>query len=217
MTLQAARDLLTRMKESYEPPSHLVMNARARTAVLADYENALAGLDAHALDQAWHRIVAQPTRWTWPTLGELVKAAEFFTPRRRGPGEEERRRLHARALADTYTARFLETFHVAKLARQEGWLIPLHRYVDAAAWVQAQRIVGVINTGWDPNILVPEQIGQGTSQELFDAYCATPAVANAIHRGQIRVDVPKARIEHWKEECRQQAANEAAKQGRAAS
>jgi hypothetical protein len=200
MSAQAARDLIIRMKESYDPPPHLVMNARARAGVLADYENALAGFDAHTLDQAWRRVVAQHTRWTWPTCGELVKAAEFFSPRRQGPSEEEKRRMHAKALADTYTHRFLETFHLAKLADREGWLPPLRKYVEAAAWVQAQLIAGVIHTDWNLRLLVPDQIGQGSSQELFDAYRATFAVANAVHRGHIRVEVPKARIQQWQAE-----------------
>jgi hypothetical protein len=202
----AARDLLTRLTERYQPPSHLAMNARARAAVLADYENALSGFDAHTLGQAWQRVTAHHTSWTWPSCGELVKAAEFFAPRRRGPSEEEQKREQARELADAYTARFLEKFHLARLARHEGWLEPLKHYVEAAAWVQAQLIAGVVHVGWDAQVLLPEPIGQGGSQALFDAYRATTAVANAVARGQVRVEVPKDRIAAWKEAARHQAA-----------
>jgi hypothetical protein len=156
------------MQQSYDPPPHLVMNARARAGVLADYEYALVGFDAHTLDQAWRRVVAQHTRWTWPTCGELVKAAEYFSPRRHGKSEQEQRREHARTIADAYAARFLGHFHLAKRAEREGWLPPLRKYVEAATWVQVQLIAGVMHTDWNPHLLVPEQIGQGSSQELFD-------------------------------------------------
>src|SRR5262249_55396143 len=131
MTVEAARDLITRMQQSYDPPPHLVMNARARSAVLADYENALAGFDAHILDQAWRRVVAHHAKWTWPSWGELVTAAEFFSPRRHGGSDQEQRREQAQAMADAYIAHFLEKFHLAKLARREGWLPQLKQYVEA--------------------------------------------------------------------------------------
>jgi hypothetical protein len=199
MTAAAARDFLTRLTERYQPPPHLTGNARARQAVLADYEKALAGFDCYTLDQAWHRVVAHHTGWNWPGCGDLVKAAEFFAPRRRGPSKEEQRREQAREMADAYTARFLEKFHLAKLAGQEGWLKPLKQYVEAAAWVQAQLIAGVVNVGWDAQVLMPDRSGPSSSQELFDAYRSTTAVDNAIHRGQIRVEVPKDRIRQWQE------------------
>jgi hypothetical protein len=202
MSADAARSFLTRLIERYRPPPHLEMNARARAAALADYENALSDFDAHTLDQAWRRIVAQHTGWTWPGCGELVRAAEFFSPRRHCKSEQEQRLLQAQEMADAYTARFLEKFHLAKLARQQGWLAPLQEYVAAAALVQAQLIAGVVHVGWDAQVLVPDRIGQASSQELFDAYRATTAIANAVARGKIRVDVPEARIRQWKAACR---------------
>jgi hypothetical protein len=214
MTAEAARNLLKLLTERYQPPGHLAMNARASVAILADYEHALSGFDAHTLDQAWRRVVAQHTGWAWPSCGELVRAAEFFSPRRHGKSDQEQRREQAQAMADAYTARFLEKFHLARLARREGWLPQLKQYVEGAALVQAQLIQRVVHTAWDLYVLVPDQIGQGTSQELFDAYKAMPAVANAVARGQIRVEVPKPRIRQWQEQ-RRPAGTEVEKHDRA--
>jgi hypothetical protein len=162
------------------------MNARTRSAALADYEKALSGFDAYTFNQP---------------------GAESSPSTRAGPGRAVASRRNAASvpgnLADAYVTHFLEKFHLAQLARRESWLPQLKQHVGSAAWAQAQLIAGVLNVAWDAQVLLPDR--QGTSQQLFDAWRSTPAVANAIYRGQVRVDVPLARIQAWKEGCSQQA------------
>ncbi|OWK38947.1 hypothetical protein FRUB_06323 [Fimbriiglobus ruber] len=104
------------------------------------------------------------------------------------------RRQQALALADAYTARFMKTTHLAKLAQVKGWGPPLAEYVREAAWVQAQIIVGVKDIGF-ATLLIPKERRFRPADECFAAYRET--IAGPVERGRIRVTVPPARIREW--------------------
>jgi hypothetical protein len=90
-------------------------------------------------------------------------------------------------MAEAYTARYMKTSQVAKLARREGWAGRLREYVTDVAWVQAQLICRVENVGW--NARLAEDLGRfSSSAEAVAAY--RPTALKAVERGQVRVTVP---------------------------
>jgi hypothetical protein len=139
-----------------------------------------------------------------------VDACRRCEPRPKPPSAEEKRREQALALAEAYTARYMKTSHVARLARQEGWVGRLREYVHDAAWVQAQLICRVQHIGW--NARLASELGQfHSSNDAFAAYRKT--IEKAVARGQIRVTIPPTRIRGWKEQCRQEKASEVSADG----
>lgn len=193
---QTVRDIvLGPMTELYLPPLHLRRDAQAQARALAAYEQALAGFDRDALQKGWDKVVAGQTYWVWPNPGTIAEACRQCAKRSLPTGEEEQRRQQALDLAEAYTARYLKTSHLAKLARREGWSGRLREYVADAAWVQAQLIAGVRHLGW--NACLAEDFGPfRSSQQAFEEYRQT--IEPAIERGQIRVAVPKSRIRQWR-------------------
>jgi hypothetical protein len=199
---QAVRDLILEpMLELYLPPTHLRADAQARERALAAYEQALARFDRDTLQHAWDRVVADQAFWVWPNPGTIVAACRQCEPRTKPPGEEEQRQAKALAMAEEYAGRYMKTSQVAKLAKREGWAIWLREYVADAAWVQAQLICKVQHIGW--NAKLADGLGHfSSSAEAFEQYRRTPAVVNAVERGQVRIHIPAARIREWKEHCR---------------
>jgi hypothetical protein len=196
---EAARDIIIEpMLELYLPPLHLRQDAQAQERALAAYEKALAGFDRDTLQRGWNKVVAQQTYWVWPNPGTIAEACRQCQPRPTRPSEEEQRREKALDMAEAYTARYMKTSHLGRLARQEGWSGRLREYVADAAWVQAQLLCQVKNIGW--NARLAEGLGTfHSSAEAFAAYRKT--ITHSIERGQIRVHIPQARVRQWKEQC----------------
>jgi hypothetical protein len=203
MTDAVRQAILEPMLALYLPPLHLRADAQARARALALYEQALVPFDRGTLERAWQQVVANQAFWVWPNPGVIVKACRHCEPRPRPPSEEEQRQAQALELAETYTARYLKTSQLAKMARREGWAGRLHEYVAAAAWVQAQLICKVHHIGWDACLV--RDLGRfHSSHEAFAAYRHT--IGKPVERGQIRVHVPPCRIRRWKEEAGRDAA-----------
>jgi hypothetical protein len=189
------------MRALYPPPQHLRDDSRALTLALTSYEAALAGFDRGTLQRGWEKVVADHNFWCWPNPGLIVEACRQCEPRPKPPSEEEQRRQQALEMAQAYTARYMKTSQVARLARREGWAGQLLDFVQAAAWVQAQLICQVQHIGWDTKLT--QGLGQfHTSKDAFAAYRKT--VEKAVEHGHIRVTVPQARIRTWKERSRAQ-------------
>lgn len=77
-------------------------------------------------------------------------------------------------------------------ATQEKWDSQLLAYVREMAWVQAQRLAGVKNRGWQSRILLPELSPKErklSAAELFKRYIL-PQVEEAVSLGRISVTVP---------------------------
>lgn len=191
------RDLiLTPMCELYLAPPHLRHNAEAQARALAAYERVLAGFDAGTLQRGWDKVIAEHDFWgTWPNPAMIAEACRQAQPKP-PPPDQEQRRQKALDLAEAYTAQFMQTAQLAKIARREGWSGYLRGYVADAAWVQAQLIAQVKNIGW--NARLADGLGRfHSSAEAFAAYRQT--IADQVKGGQIRVSVPRARILSWKE------------------
>ena len=101
-------------------------------------------------------------------------------------------------MADAYTARFMKTTHVARLAKAEGWDLKLGEYVRDAASVQAQLICGVRGVSFAAT-LVPTEDRHLSAREFFAGYRDT--IAGAVERGRIRVAVPTARLREWRDKA----------------
>jgi hypothetical protein len=188
--------ILEPMLALYPPPSHLRHDEQAQQRALAAYEKALAGFDRATLERAWEKVVARQAGWVWPNPRTIVDACRQCQPRPTPPSDQEQRQQHALDLAEAYTAQFMKTSYLARLARQEGWAGPLRDYVADAAWVQAQLLAQVKRIGW--NARLADGLGPfRSSQEAFAAYRQT--ISAAIKDGEIHVRVPRSRICSWKE------------------
>jgi hypothetical protein len=197
MTQSDAQALIARMVERYPPPQHLRGQPEAQAAVLADYEQALAPFDADTLAKGWAKVVSEHAFWVWPNPGTMAEACRHCQPKPPPPTQQEQRRAKALEMADAYTARYCKRSHLAKLAKQEGWMPKLHEYVAAAAWLQAQLICQVQPIGWD-KLLLPDADRYRSSQAAFEALRQT--IAPQIEKGTIRVHIPPARIRQWKDQ-----------------
>jgi hypothetical protein len=145
---QAIREaVIEPMLALYVPPSHLRHDGQAQEQALAAYQKALAGFDRDTLQRGWEKIVSHNTYWAWPTPAEIAQACRQCQPRPKPPGEEEQRKEKALGMAEAYTAHYMKTSYLARLARQEGWAGRLREYVADAAWVQGQLIAGVRSIG----------------------------------------------------------------------
>ena len=197
MTAAVQEHIIRPMLALYPPPVHLRQNAKSQAAALAAYVDALAGFDAATLAAGWRAVTAEHRFWCWPSIGTVVEACRRFAPPPPALGEQEKRRRQAEALADAYTARFMKTTHVARLARAEGWELKLGEYVRDAAWVQAQLICGVRGISFASTLVPPEERHISSAAEFFACYCET--IAAAVERCRIRVTVPPARLREWKD------------------
>ena len=91
------------------------------------------------------------------------------------------------AMADRYVKHYCRHSQVAKLAKAEGWIGPLTKFVRESAWVQAQILCQVDPIGWDASLA--DHLGHfSTSDEAYAAFRQT--IAGAIGRGRIEVRVP---------------------------
>jgi len=196
--MSTVRDIILEpMLSLYPPPTHLRGNQQAQQRALAAYEKALAGFDRNTLQRGWENVVARQARWVWPSPRIIVEACRKCRPKPRLSAEQQRTQK-AIALAEAYTAQFMKTSYLAKLAREEGWAGRLRDYVADAAWVQAQLLAQVSNVGW--NARLADGLGQfRSSQEAFAAYRKT--IAEALEQGEIRVSVPRSRVQAWKEQA----------------
>ena len=198
MTPAVQEVIIRPMTELYLPPLHLRGDPQAKARALDAYDKALAGFDRDTLQKGWQKVVAVQTYWVWPNPGVIAEACRQCQPRLKPTNEEEKRRNQAQDMAEAYTARYMKTSHLAKLARQEGRAGPLRKYVADAAWVQAQLICQVQNIGWNTHLA--DNLGKfHSSQEAFTAYQKT--IAGAAERGQIRVHVPPSSARAWKEKA----------------
>jgi hypothetical protein len=156
---QAIREaVIEPMLALYVPPSHLRHDGQAQEQALAAYQKALAGFDRDTLQRGWEKIVSHNTYWAWPTPAEIAQACRQCQPRPKPPSEEEQRKEKALGMAEAYTAHYMKTSYLARLARQEGWAGRLREYIADAAWVQGQLIAGVHSIGW--NARLADGIGQ---------------------------------------------------------
>jgi hypothetical protein len=203
MTDAVRQAILEPMLQLYLPPLHLRADAQAQAGALALYEQALAPFDRGTLERAWQHVVANHAFWVWPNPGAIVAACQRCESRPRPSSDEAQRQAQALEQAEAYTARYLKTSQLAKLARREGWAGRLNEYVAAAAWVQAQLICGVQHLGWDA-ILVRDLGRFRSSREAFEKYRNT--IADPAERGHIRVHVPPSCIRRWKEEAKRETA-----------
>jgi hypothetical protein len=200
MTGPVREIIIEPMLALYLPPRHLRTDQKARALALAAYETALDRFDRDTLRRGWDKVVSEQTYWCWPNPGIIAEACRLFELRREKPNEEEQRRQQAHDMASAYTARYLKTSHVAKLAKREGWAGGLADYVHSAAWVLAQMICKVQHIGWDAGLA--RDLGPfHSSEEGFALYRKT--IEKAVEKGQVRVTVPQSRIREWKERCRQ--------------
>ena len=135
MTPAVQEVIIRPMTEIYLPPLHCA-HPQAKARALDVYDKALAGFDRDTLQQGWQKVVAMQTYWVWPNPGVIAEACRQCQPRPKPTNEEEKHRGQALDMAEAYTARYMKTSHLAKLARQEGWSAPLRRYVADVAWVQ---------------------------------------------------------------------------------
>ncbi|WP_143393946.1 hypothetical protein [Fimbriiglobus ruber] len=187
----------------YPPPQHLRNDPEAFAEALATYVRVLARFDRGTLARAWDQVVASQSYWCWPSPGMIVEACCGLAPPPPAIGENEQRHLRAQALADAYASRFMKTTHLARLARDEGWLPELAEYVREAAWVQAQLIEGIKQIGF-ATLLIPEDQRVEPAADCFATYRET--ITASIERGRIRVSVPPGRVREWRnEEQREQA------------
>ena len=185
------------MQVLYPPPQHLRRDAKQQAAALAQYTKTLARFDEPTLRAAWQTVIAEHAFWVWPNPGTVAAACLRHMPPPPELSDQEQRRHQALALADAYTARFMKTTHLARLAASEGWAPRLREYVRDAAWVQAQLICGVRAIGF-ATALVPEEDCHLSAREWFPRYRET--IAGAVERGTIRVAIPPTRRREWQGE-----------------
>ncbi len=188
--------ILAPILDLYVPPPQVRYDRRARERALAEYTQALAPFSRSTLSKAWELVRETHELSIWPSPGVIARACRQCARQTQAPSQDEAKRQQALDLADAYTAKYMQTSTLAKLARQEHWAGRLQEYVAAASWLQAQLLCGVQQIGWD-RVLLPEDSRHRSSQEAFAAI--REDMARPVEKGTIRVTVPPERIRQWKE------------------
>jgi hypothetical protein len=122
----------------YKPTGHLQATEGAPEEALKEYRRALAVFDQDVLERAWQNIVRQHRFWCWPSVAEIVQAADQAHRELHPPGRIDEMAEEAEAMSWGYTKRFMKTSTVAARAREGGYEAQLKRYVRAVSRVQAQ-------------------------------------------------------------------------------
>jgi hypothetical protein len=182
---------IKRMLAAFPPPTHLRGRPDAIEQTLETYRQGLARFDRETLDKAWLKVAQEHRFWNWPMLSEIVKAAESLRPRVK-PDDGWVERVTTRE--DEYVRRFMQTTQAAVRAREVGYEAELKRYVQAVAHVQAQFIEGRKDIGYSSGVLFP---GRVRDKEAEDEWFARQKEQGAT--GSIRVRVPLALVERWKD------------------
>lgn len=195
MTEAVRTHILRRMTALYPPPQHLRGSASKQTAALTAYETALSGFDEATLAAGWALVTAEHAFWVWPNPGQVADACRRCAPPPPAVSDQERRRAEAFEMADAYTAHFMKSTQVARMAEKEGWAGRLRSHVHDHAAAQAQIICGVERVAFASSI-IPEEHRHLSAREGFAAY--RESVAGPVERGRVRVAVPAARVREWK-------------------
>jgi hypothetical protein len=176
-------------------PLHIRGKPAAIETLLNVYRHALAGFERETLEKAWLKVAASQDYWCWPMPETLVKAAKHFhdlahpfDPRQTDAWVDK-----AQALTDAYVKRFMLTTQTAVRAREGGYEAALKEYVEAASWVQAQFIVGRHNVGYSACVLSGPKADGEEKAEFFEK------AREQAKSGHIRVNIPPAKIEAWKQ------------------
>jgi hypothetical protein len=176
----AERAIIRPMCAMYPPPRHL----RA-------YRRALARFDRPVLEQAWQKVVERNPLWCWPKLAEIVQAAEQCHRQARPSADDWVEK--ADEMADAYTRKFLKASAHAARAREGGYEVALRRYVRAAAYVQAQYLLGRESVGYESAVLFGggRVRDRGQEEEFFRR------AKEQAEKGHLRVHVPPGLAERW--------------------
>ncbi len=188
--------VLRPMVASLPAPTHVRGNPAAIETLLNVYRKALDRFDRPILDQAWQKVASEQNFWVWPLPETIVRAAEHFHRLAHPNASQEADTWVERAtkLSDDYVTRFMQTTQAAVRARENGYEAALKRYVEAASWVQAQYIEGRSGVGYDHGVQFPcPERDKEAEQAWFDRQRAQ------ARTGHIKVTVPSAMIERWKE------------------
>ena len=195
MTAEDAIALLRSMQLAYDPPRALRGRPEAIKERLRVYRHALERFDAAVLDRAWLKAAAAHHYEQWPDCADIVKAAEGFHALKHPKAKSEddwQGRVTARE--DEYVRRFMQTTQAAVRAREGGFERELRRYVLAAAHVQSQYIEGRQDVGYESAVLFP---ARERDKAIDDEWFARQR--EQAETGTIRVRVPHAMVERWRE------------------
>jgi hypothetical protein len=191
----AVESLLRLMQNAYDPPKAIRGRPEAIRERLRIYRDALAPFDAHVLDRAWLEAAGRHHFEQWPDCAEILKAAERLhavaCPKTAAKSWDEEK---AGALRDAYVQKFMRHSQYAERARSGGYEREMARYVEAAAHVQSQMICGRHGEGYEHGVLFPGRERDKAAENEFFARAREQAATGAI-----RVRIPLALIERWKE------------------
>ena len=186
---------------AFPPPTHLRGNRHAIDTALNVYRRALGRFERIVLEQAFQKAAAENEYVMWPKCSALLKAAEHFHrlahPQARDPDAWVEK---ADGMADAYVKRFMKTSAHAARAREGGYEPELKRYVEAAANVQAQYLLGRTGVAYDGLALFGNRVGRDQEEKEREAEFFEKAREQAA-KGSIRVHVPAERVRRWQQQA----------------
>jgi hypothetical protein len=172
---------------------------RAWEMIAREYIEALQQFDRTTLERAFGRVRDTTTTGFWPSPGRFRQAAlSLLEP---APDADEAKRRDADQRAEAYVLRYMRTSRLYKEASKDGWGGALLSYVQAAASVQAQVIVGTRGISWDSVLL-----DRASDADPKDQLAAYVSECREKKLTEIRVHVPKARIEGWRKAAQERPA-----------
>jgi hypothetical protein len=188
----AERTVIRPMCRLYKPPRHLQASEDTAEEALKEYRRALAPFDADILEQAWRQVVRRHGFWCWPGVADIVVAAEQARRDVHPAGQPQAWFDRAEALTDAYVRKFMKASAHAARAREGSYERELKRYVQAAAWPQAQVIAGRTDgQSYESAVLFQDGEDAGQRDAWFER------ARKQAETGQIRVTVPPALVTRW--------------------
>jgi hypothetical protein len=178
----------------YPPPRRLLDRPGGVERALVPYRRALARFSRFVLEQAWQKTLEENKVWCWPTVEALLSNAVAIHQRTQAR-EQDTWVEQATRLADQYTRRFMKTHQAAVRAREGGYERELRTYVQEAAWVQAQYLLGRTGVAFTSAVLFPEGEDRNARAEWFEK------AGTQAEKGSIKVNVPSKLVERWKQQA----------------
>ncbi len=195
------KHIIEPMTVTYLPPKHLRYQPEdVQEKALGQYVKALSQFDEETLEQAWLQVLQDHQYAIWPTPGKIARVAKSLA---RTSGNEQPLNQRAHEMVTEYMAHFAKTSKIYRVAREQGWSGRLLTWVEAAATVQAQLIVGISGVHWDPVLTTDEDhtSSQVALQSLKRRF------AKPVEKGKIQVSVPKQLQQQWRQQTSRQENN----------
>jgi len=117
------------------------------------------------------------------------KKDEYFVAQPNPWEINEKRRY---AILTDYLEKSSHTSTIFGDAFREGWAYDLMKYVKAVADIQAQKIAGIKNIGWDGMVIFPLGVSKDDARVFLDEQYRIAS------EGEIKVSIPTGLIRHWK-------------------